>query len=213
MARRATAVTTTTTAFARRLRSVPQVKKSWGETVDQIIENTRGKTAAETLRNRREAFNIPRLPFSAKFDRVILFRLNQEKLRVTRDQKTASGRLYVPQEAAEKNISADPRAVLIGAGLKARDVFRGHDIQIGDIVWPARFAGWEPDVVSLDPSINQGRGTQLLFVLDGDIAGSYDSLWREENGVMEIVLDPDGRHRYRHIDSKHRFDTDALVKE
>lgn len=152
------------------------------------------KTDEVRLASRIKEYGIPEVPFDPKFDRVILFRLGQEKLHG--EQTTASG-LVIPDKAQKE---VDPRAVVVRAGLQAHDYFYDHDIRIGDIVWPSRFSGWEPEVLSRAPGMVAGK--QMLFVLAQDIAGSIDSLWRQAHG--EVVMERDavtGLHKFIRVKS------------
>lgn len=147
------------------------------------------KTDAERLAKRVKEYDIPKVPFDPKFDRVILFRLGQAQMQ---GEQKSKGGIIIPDKV-EKIV--DPRAVVLRAGLQAHDYFWDHDIRIGDIVWPSRFSGWEPEVLARMPG--QARGTQMLFVLAQDLAGSIDSLERQERGEVAMVRDPaTGLHKF-----------------
>lgn len=149
---------------------------------------------------RRAEFDIPELPYLPMGKNVLLFRLPEE-------EKTAGG-LFIPETVRE----ARERAVLIGAGLAAREIMADHLIELGDIVWFGRFAGSEREVARAA----EGKGTYVLQVKIEDVLGSVDALKRAEDhevgfnteGDMVYVKKPandnhNGTRRARSQDKGH----------
>lgn len=139
--------------------------------------------ARKRLADMRKKHEIPELPFSPTFDRVIAYRLDQHK-----EQKVGS--IIVP----DVHKQASPEFVLVAAGMQAMDYFVAHGIEIGDVVWLARFSGWEPEVLRLPGE----RAKSMIYVLAQDCVGSKDLLGRLESGEVEVVLTESGTHRLRY---------------
>lgn len=145
----------------------------------------------DNLQKRRELYGIPDLPYQPFGENVIIFRLPNETM-------TAGG-LYIPGTAEEPK----PQGVLIGAGLAARDKMADGDIEIGDVVYFAKYAGWEKHIKD-DPG---NKGKDIIQMKVQDILGSEDSIARLSgpNKTREIKRDNDpesesyGQHFYEEI--------------
>jgi chaperonin GroES len=140
------------------------------------------------LGQRIEEYGIPSIPYLPQGKNVLVFRIPSET-------RTAGG-LYVPDEHRE----AKPMGVLLAAGLGARDVMADHLIDVGDVVWFGRFAGWEKEV-QRDP---EGKGKQILQLKIDDVLGSVDALERAEEYEICVVQDGEnaGQHYYQKKGSK-----------
>lgn len=136
------------------------------------------KLITDKLRERRKEYSIPGLPYLPKGKCVLIYRLPSET-------RTAGG-LIIPEDAEE----AKPMGVLLAAGLGAMDELRDALIEIGDIVWFARYAGWEKEV-ERDP-MNKGR--HILQADSKEILGSVDALDRVygSTATHAVWFDEDG---------------------
>lgn len=130
------------------------------------------------LEERTKMYDMPAVPYLPMSKNVLIFRLPSE----TR----SAGGIYIAEMAQEPK----PIGVLVAAGLTAIDIMSDHLIEIGDIVWFARFAGFEKEVMR-DP---EGKGKQILQCKVEDVLGSVDALDRVK--AYEIDLNEDGEHIY-----------------
>ncbi len=130
------------------------------------------------LAARIREYGIPKPPYLPMGNNVLVYRIPSET-------RTAGG-LYVPDEHQEPK----PMGVLIGAGLAARDVMESSLIELGDIVWFGRFAGWEKEV-ERDPA---NAGKSVLQMKIADVLGSIDAL--ERVGGYEIGKNRDAKSVY-----------------
>lgn len=117
---------------------------------------------SDVLTERRRKYDIPSLPYLPMGKNVLVFRLPEET-------KTAGG-LYVPETAQQYK----HEGILIGAGLAALDIMVHHLIEIGDVIWFGRFAGWDEEVAR-DAA---GKGRRIVQMKLEDILGSVDALDR-----------------------------------
>lgn len=131
-----------------------------------------------TLEARRKLYGIPEAPYLPMGKNVLVFRLPSET-------RTAGG-LYIAEIAQEPK----PIGVLVAAGLAALDVLADHLVEIGDIVWFARFAGYEREVAR-DP---EGKAKEILQCKVEDVLGSVDALERRK--TCDIDLNEEGEHIY-----------------
>lgn len=130
------------------------------------------------LTERRKLYDIPAAPYLPLGKNILVFRLPSETV-------TASGLLIV-EDAQEPK----PMGVIIAAGLGALDVLDSHLVEIGDIVWFGRFAGWEKEV-QRDPG---GKGKRILQMKVEDVLGSVDAIERSKD--YEILLNEEENHIY-----------------
>lgn len=120
------------------------------------------KLLTTKLIDRKKTYDIPGLPYLPKGKFCLVFRLPSET-------KTAGG-LVLPDTAQDVKHAC----VLLAAGLDAIDELQDALIEIGDIVWVARFAGWEHEV----KRDAQAKGQQMLACEAKEIIGSVDALDR-----------------------------------
>lgn len=130
------------------------------------------------LSERSKMYGIPSAPYLPMGKNVLVFRLPSES--------RTSGGLYIAETAQEPK----PMGVVVEAGLAARDVMADHLVEIGDIVWFARFAGWEKEI-QRDP---EGKSKQILQMKVEDVLGSVDALARL--AACDIGFNEDGEHIY-----------------
>lgn len=140
------------------------------------------------LAARIEEFDIPPIPYLPLGKNVILFRMPAET--------TTAGGLIIP----ETEWQPKPEGVLLAAGLNALDILRDNLIELGDVVWFGRFAGWDKEV-KRDPA-NKGKAVVQMKV--EDILGSVDAVSRVYGGraTHHIDFDSDaddgnGQHVYK----------------
>lgn len=132
----------------------------------------------EHLQKRIRQYGIPKPPYLPASKNVMIFRLPSET-------KTAGG-ILIPGEAEEPK----PMGVLIAAGLVAHDIMKSNLIEIGDVVWFGRFAGWEKEIAR-DPA---GLGKSILQMKIEDVLGSVDALERVDH--YEIKQNTKYEHIY-----------------
>jgi chaperonin GroES len=130
------------------------------------------------LAARRKQFDIPEIPYLPIGKNVLVFRIPEE-------DRTAGG-LYIP----DTNKEPKSQGVLLAAGLGALDILADHLVEIGDMVWFGKYAGWESEVRREAES----KGTKILQVKVEDVLGSVDA--RERLGDYSIDRDEDGEHFY-----------------
>lgn len=130
------------------------------------------------LAERSKHYDIPPTPYLPLGKNVLIFRLPSE-------QRTAGG-LYIAESAQEPK----PMGVLLAAGLAARDILADHLVEIGDIVWFARYSGWEKEI-QRDP---EGKGKQILQMKVDEVLGSVDALTRADDYSLD--LNDEGEHIY-----------------
>lgn len=130
------------------------------------------------LAERARMYSIPEIPYLPMGKNVLVFRLPSET-------RTAGG-LYIADNAQEPK----PMGVIVGAGLAAIDVMTSALIELGDIVWFGRFAGWEKEI-QRDP---EGKGKQILQMKIEDVLGSVDAIERAQR--CDIALNDDDQHVY-----------------
>lgn len=116
----------------------------------------------EHLQKRIKQYGIPKPPYLPQGNNVLIFRLPS-------DSVTAGG-LIIPDENKEPK----PMGVIIGAGLQAMDVMKSSLIELGDVVWFGKYAGWAQEV-SRDP---QNVGKYVTQMKIADVLGSCDALDR-----------------------------------
>jgi chaperonin GroES len=131
------------------------------------------------LEERRKQYGIPRRPYLPKGKVVLVYRLPAE-------ERTAGG-LVIPAQAEE----AKSMGILVAAGLAARDEMHDALIDLGDVVWFGRFAGYEKEV-ERDP---EGKGRNIISMMIQDINGSVDADDREADYEL-LYNEEEGEHYY-----------------
>ena len=139
------------------------------------------------LAERIKKYGIPAIPYLPKGKNVLVFRLPSEEV-------TAGG-IILAEDAKEPKTYG----VLVKAGLAALDEMRDHLIELGDIVWFGRFAGWEKEV-QRDP---MGKGKSIMQMKIEDINGSVDGLERENDYTVEYDEET-GQHYYEKKTTKRK---------
>lgn len=153
-----------------------------------------------------DKYNIPPWPYEAMYDRVIVYILPEEK--ATRDTFIKGGVITKPESTRDYEKATSPRAVIVSAGLQARDVLRSHFMDVGHVVWVARFSPWRHQVdVGQD-----GKPVEFMFLRVGDIVGSETTLKLIRDGRVRVQMDKDGVHRFVGDDDViPRFDPPSYV--
>lgn len=138
--------------------------------------------AKERLDAIRKKFkdDVPPVPYLPVGEVVLVFRLPS-------DTHTAGG-LEIPEEYRSPISSG----VLIAAGLQARDIMTDNLIDIGDIVYFARFAGDEKEFKREEAQV----GKKLLQLKAREILGTADGLWRIQDYDIVRVDHSDGTNEY-----------------
>lgn len=152
-------------------------------------------------------YGIPRCPYEASFDRVVVYSVPEEKAQ--RDTFVEGGIITKPQAFQEYEKQSTPRGVLVSAGLGARDVLRSHHMGLGHMVWVARLSPWR-HVIDID---KDGREKTFLFLRVGDLVGSETLAGWVAAGKVKIQTERDGTHHYvsEHDELLPRFDPPSYV--
>lgn len=136
------------------------------------------------LEQRRKQYDIPDVPYLPVGKTILIYRLPNETV-------TAGG-IHIPQTAEEPK----PQGVLLAAGLAALDVMNDALVEIGDIVWFAKYAGWEKSVKS-DPG---NKDKDIIQMKIEDLLGSEDALGRLGKGKVRLAFDEEeGEHYYEEV--------------
>lgn len=151
------------------------------------------KEAKKRLTERLKQYEAPKTLYMPGFNNVLVLRLPSEPIK----EMTAGG-IVIPQTAQQEE-EPKSEAILVQAGLAARDTMRSHGYLLGDKVQIGRFAGWEKEM----EKDKAGKNTRkILQVKDQDILGSFDlndRLWGDKP-TMEIVWDAETEeHRIQPI--------------
>lgn len=158
------------------------------------------------LEARIKEFGIPDWPYEACFDRVIVWSLPEAK--ATRDTYVPGGKILMTDErkAATKNES--PRAVIVSAGLAARDYLKSHGMGLGHIIWVARLSPWRHQTEVSE----KGKDVDFMFLRAGDCCGSEDTKRWMAEGRVQVTVDSEGHHHYVFDDEvAPRFDPPSYV--
>lgn len=128
---------------------------------------------------------VPALPYQPVFDRVLVFRISDEKY-------GGSGGVIIKPETAR---GADQRGMLVAAGPKALDSLVTNGILLGDIIWFGQFSGmFEQN--SLERTA--GKAAKGFVVERAEsINGSEDLITRIRHDEVSLVLDADDNYIYR----------------
>lgn len=153
-----------------------------------------------------ERYHIPTWPYEATFDRIVVFSIPERK--ATRETYVEGGLIAKPSSRTEKEEAESPRAVIVSAGLGARDVLRSHGMGLGHVVWVARLSPWRHEV----DRDKDGKPIQFMFLRVGDIVGSETLQDAMRTSTATIDLAPDGTHKYvLHGSAIPRFDPPSYV--
>lgn len=153
-----------------------------------------------------EQHQIPKWPYEAAYDRIVVYALPEAK--ATRSTFIEGGNIEMPASLRSRTAAETPRAVLVSAGLAARDVLRSHGMGLGHVLWVARLSPWRHVV----DRTKDGRDIEFLFLRVGDIVGSETLLaWIAEGRIKTVVKD--GLHSFEYADEGvvPRFDPPSYV--
>lgn len=79
--------------------------------------------------------------------------------------------IYMPETAKSRELIQSPRGILVGAGLKARDILSSHGVELGHMVWLVRMAPWSIEIDNV--------GGKRFWVT---VAQAGDLVWDEDLG-------------------------------
>lgn len=139
--------------------------------------------------------------FQCAFDKVVVASIDSIAFETHTDDDGNSWHTYpgsgltIPAMVVHAANSANPRGIVISAGLKAMDYLRHHDVRLGDIVSLARISPYQI-TVGFDPATNQVY--QAKVVEANAIMCSFDHIQRRKSG--EVKLSWNGTS-YSYIDS------------
>jgi co-chaperonin GroES (HSP10) len=154
----------------------------------------------------RLKYGIPALPYGPMGASVIVFRLPLPSMtagglhipHVWTDTMEGTGNPLEPKKEIVGRAAPEPKGIIIGAGLAAMDIMRDAQIEFGDIVYFAKYAGWETEV-SRDP---ENTGKDIIQMKVQDLLGSADMLERTlgPKARYEVVYDEEtGEHMYKEV--------------
>lgn len=154
-----------------------------------------------------KAYNIPKWPYEAGFDRIVVFQVPEDK--AARETFSKGGIVIKTEQRSAAEEAETPRGVIVSAGLQALDYLRGHGIGLGHMLWVARHSPWRHEV---DRDAN-GKVIQFLFLRAGDIVGSETLMDQIEKGDVSVEVQPDGKHVYhfKNEAARPRFDPPSYV--
>lgn len=158
------------------------------------------------LQKRIEQYKLPRWPYQPAYDRIVVYILPEDA--AARESFAKGGLILKPEKVRARDKSVSPRAVLLAAGLGAMDHLRSQLIDLGHIIWVARFSPWR-HVVDVDAD---GKDVELMFLRSADVVGSEDveALLAEKKAT--VIVGADGRHQYKADDSiVPRFDPPEIL--
>lgn len=149
---------------------------------------------------------IPRWPYEAAFDRIVVYMIPEEKAQ--RKTYSAGGLIEMPEDRQSAEKAVTPRGIVVAAGLQAQDVMRSHGIGLGHMVWVARHSPWRHQVDRVE-----GKDIEFFFLRVGDIVGSETLQEQIRKGEVTIDVQPDGTHRYQFAkeSSRPRFDPPSYI--
>ncbi len=160
------------------------------------------------LADRIKKYQLPACPYEPTFDRIIIYTLPESK--ADRETFVPGGKILKLDIVADAERKESPRGILMAAGLEARDILRGHGIDLGHIVWVARFSPWRHEI----ELTATGKTIEMMFMRAGDIVGSEDVKAAVDKGLIIVKYCDDGKHRYDMDESVvPRFDPKKYVDE
>lgn len=124
--------------------------------------------------------DVPPVPYLPVGEVILVFRLPSET-------HTAGG-LEIPEEYRSPVSSG----ILVAAGLLARDIMTDNLIDIGDVVYFARFAGDEKEFKREESQ----KGQKLLQLKAREILGTADGLHRIADYDIVRMENDDGTNEY-----------------
>ena len=145
----------------------------------------------ELLDRRRIEFGIIDGAFDIQcaFDAVYVFQPEAE-------ETVGEGKIIMAEVSRTRERQSSPRAIVIGAGLKALDELYSNGIELGHMVSITKFAPFRQKIGEV-----LGRPEYCLMIRPGDITGSMDTRRLIREGKLRIVLDENGNHVYEHCTS------------
>lgn len=151
--------------------------------------------------------SIPKWPYEAAYDRIIVFSLPEAKAQRSTYIEGGMIEMTETRKAYEENVS--PRGVIVSAGLGARDVLKSHGIGLGHVVWVARLSPWRHEV----DRTAEGKDISFLFLRVGDVVGSETLMRQINKGLVTVECDDQGNHHYVIMggDAVPRFDPPSYV--
>jgi hypothetical protein len=150
---------------------------------------------------------IPKWPYEAGFDRIIVFQVPEDK--ASRESYTPGGLIVKTEAHTAAEEAETPRGIVVSAGLAAQDVMRSHGIGLGHMLWVARHSPWRHEV----DRDSDGKVIQFLFLRVGDIVGSENLKAMIAAGDVLVEVQPDGKHVYhfKNEAARPRFDPPSYV--
>lgn len=134
--------------------------------------------------------SIPKWPYEAAYDRIIVYSLPEAK--AARETYVPNGKILMTAQAKSYEENVTPRGVIVSAGLGARDVLKSHAIGLGHVVWVARLSPWRHQV----DRTSDGHDIEFLFLRVGDVVGSETLLRQINRGLVTVDCDAQGAHHY-----------------
>lgn len=152
-------------------------------------------------------YAIPKWPYEAAYDRIVVFSLPEDKAK--RDTYIEGGKIVMTESRKTYEQNVTPRGVIVSAGLGARDVLKSHGMGLGHVVWVARLSPWRHQV----DRTSDGHDIEFLFLRVGDVVGSETLMRQINRGLVTIEPDDQGTHHMVFMSGgqEPRFDPPSYV--
>lgn len=150
---------------------------------------------------RRRELGVPALPYQPIFDRVLVYRISDEKY-------GGSGGVIIKPETAR---GAEQRGMLVAAGPKALDSLITNGVLLGDIVWFGQFSGmFEQN--SLERTAGQAAKGFVVERVES-INGSDDLITRIRQDEVALELDSEDNYIYKFVGAEGVYRQDGVTDD
>ena len=128
--------------------------------------------------------------FQCAFDKVVIASIDSLAFELHEDEygntwhTWPGASMTIPADVVSQSNGANPRGIVISAGLKAMDYLHHHDVRLGDIVSLARISPYQI-TVGFDPSCN--KVYQAKVVEANAIMCSFDHIERRKRGEVKLT--------------------------
>lgn len=168
------------------------VKEEWGSNVSPL--GSIPGLAGTLLDERRVEYSIPDCVFdvSPAYDRIFVWQIDRNR----GETALEGGVIIRPDVVRERDKQSCPMGIVVGAGLKARDVLASNGIDLGHVVVFLRLSPYRVvlgNIASIEVSV--------LVMRDGDLVGSRDIAQQLLSGEKQLdIKNNDGVIEHRWAD-------------